>query len=175
MASLFESARIGDRRATSEVLRILRSFARTVCRSGGPSGSHDVTWEDVAQEAARRFFESGLARYRGHGSETSYLYSIVKTTVLELARSASRRSRRERKRQDEPTPPPPDPLAFLEVAAALRPLSEPCRALLVRVFLEDASYAELAKEYGLTESSVRSRMTRCLKQARQVAAKEVSS
>jgi RNA polymerase sigma factor (sigma-70 family) len=171
MATLFEAARAGDRRATSEILGILRAFARTVCRFGGPSGSRDADWEDVAQEAARRFFESGLRRYRGQGSESSYLYSIVRTTVLEVARASGRRNRREAAQEVETVAPPTDPLARLEVGAILRQLPESCRDLLLKVFLGDASYAQLAGEYGIAESSVRTRMTRCLRQAREMAAK----
>ena len=93
--ALFEAARSGDAGAVAKVHRLVRGFARDVCARGLPRGPADFDWEDVAQEASRRVFNTGLAQFRGAGSERAYLYSIVKTTAIQMVRTAHRRRLRE--------------------------------------------------------------------------------
>jgi RNA polymerase sigma factor (sigma-70 family) len=168
MADLFEAAGAGDPAAQAEIARLVRGFARQVCRGGGPSGSMDSSWEDVAQEASRKIFTTGLARFRGMGTERSFLYSVVRLTVIQMSRTANRRNRRE-----EALPPPPrsherSPDWRIDVMKILSRLPQDCRELMGRVFLSGEMYCDLAKELRLEESSVRSRVSRCLKQARQI-------
>jgi len=163
--SLVEATRRGESWAQEEVMRLLRSFARYLC-AGAREGEPD--WEDVAQEAARRFFTSGLARFRPGGPERSYLYSIVKASRIQLYRSMSRRARRESAvASEEPVRPVAETRTLLY--RVLSRISGSCRELLERVFFDGASHSELAGELGLEESSVRSRLTRCLQAAREIA------
>jgi RNA polymerase sigma factor (sigma-70 family) len=148
-----------------EVHRILRDFARQVCRGGGPHGALDTDWEDVAQEASRTFFDVGLHQYRGTGSERSYLYSVVRMTAIQISRRAWRRRRREEASVVQPVD-RSNPNARLDVVKILAALSQECRELIERVFLHGESYGVLATELGLAESSVRSRLSRCVKAAR---------
>ncbi len=167
MADLFEAARAGDSAAQAEIARLVRAFARQVCRGGGPSGSLDSSWEDVAQEACRKIFTTGLARFRGVGTEQSFLYSVVRLTVIQMSRSANRRLRREETRS--PIPSPQDgPDSRIDVLKILSRMPSDCRQLMERVFLSGDAYRDLAQELGLEESSVRSRLSRCLKRARQI-------
>jgi len=168
MGKLFERVLSGDPSAQSEVASILRRIARAVSRRGGPGGA-EVDWEDVAQEAARRFFTTGIRQYRGEGSEEGYLFAIVRSTVLQHVRSAERRRRRERDLvRSEPDPPRPPDSGF-EIRRILMSLSPECADLLRRVFLEGVSYPELAEELGMLESSVRVRVSRCLRKAMEIA------
>ena len=167
-SSLFEAARRCERWAEEEINRLTRSFARHVTGGGGLPGAPELDWEDVAQEASRRFFSTGIQQFRAGGPERSYLYSIVKVTMIQLARGASRRRRREETIEAADVVPADDPTSRFDARRLLERLDSSCRQLLERVFLQSASHAELAKELGLAESSVRSRLSRCIRRAREL-------
>jgi RNA polymerase sigma-70 factor (ECF subfamily) len=165
--SLVEASRRGEGWAQEEVMRLIRSFARYLCRGRSTSAEPEPEWEDVAQEAARRFFTSGLAHFKTGGPERSYVYTIVKAARIQIYRSMSRRSRRESAAAREDVTPPPAETRTL-LFRVLSRIPDTCRELLERVFFDGSSHAELAQELGLAESSVRSRLTRCLQRAREV-------
>lgn len=169
MAELFDAARRGDRGGQEEVARLIRTFAQGVCRGSGPRGAPEFDWEDVAQEALRRFFTMGLDQYRGQGSERSYLYTIVKSTFIQLARTAARRRRREESAASDGLAAPHDPTLKLHLASILQRLSPDCRDLMERVFLYGEPYSALALELEMAESSVRAKLSRCLQRARMAA------
>jgi RNA polymerase sigma factor (sigma-70 family) len=171
---LFEAARRGDAAAHEELSRLARAFARQICRGGGPSGVTDMDWEDVAQESLRKVLATGLERYRGTGGESSYMYSVVKTTVIQMSRTARRRQQREQKAASDAIV-APNPGHRVDVLELLGLLSEECRELIERAFLYGEPYPALARDLGLAESSVRSRLSRCLGRARAIAkARDVS-
>lgn len=169
MGGLIERAQRGDTTAQTEIHQIIRRIARAISARGGPGGA-DLDWEDVAQEASRRFFCSGIRQYRGDGAEESFLFGIVRTTVLQVVRSATRR--REREIAD------PGPLGANVVAPQehridahliLRRLDPDCARLLDRVFLQDVPYPELADDLGIQENTLRVRVSRCLRKAMEIA------
>jgi len=168
--SKFEAAARGEAWAQKEIHGLIQRYARHACGGGGGRLTADLAWEDVAQEASARFFEVGLAQYGGKGSEESYLYTIVKSTLLQRARSADRRQKREELSIPLSTVVLPDSFDRLDVAVILRRLDESCRHLLKQAFLVDVSYADLALELELAESSVRAKLCRCLRRARELAA-----
>jgi RNA polymerase sigma factor (sigma-70 family) len=169
MGFLFDAASRGDRQAQAEVARLVRNFAQALCRGGGPPAAPDLDWEDVAQEAARKIFSVGLTQYRGQGTERSYLYSAVKSTMIQMSRTAARRRRREAQALREDLVQPDDPGPKLQVAHILDQLPQDCRALIERVFLHEEPYADLARDLAIEESSVRARVSRCIRRARSVA------
>jgi RNA polymerase sigma factor (sigma-70 family) len=170
LSELFDAARSGEKRAQEEIHRRIRAFARTILR-GRTSAAGGVEWEDLAQEAASKFFTTGLSSYRGGGSENSYLYSIVKTTAISLARSTERRRARETTFVENFTYSACGAGSHFDIRSILLGLNDDCRALVLRVFLGGASYSELARESGLAESSVRAKLSRCLRKARELASK----
>ena len=159
------AAQRGEPWAEGEIVRLVRAFARHLSRAPAAGGAPEPEWEDVAQEACRRVFASGLKHYRPGGNDRGYLYSIVKATRIQIYRGLSRRRRRELAVEiDETVEPEVERRTLLY--RLLGRLGDTCRALLQRAFFDGASYEELAVELGLVESSVRSRVTRCLQQAR---------
>jgi len=172
MATLFERARDGEAAATAEIQRLARAFARRTCGSTTLRGHPDLDWEDVAQEALCRLLGAAPRQFRGSGSESSYIYTVVKCTVIQMARSADRRQRRENVVAAHASPETPTPERRLDVLKILNELDASCRALIERVLFRDEPFSILAKELELTESSVRSRMHRCLNRARELAVKE---
>jgi len=170
MGGLIQRLQAGDRTAQQEANRLVRTFARKICRGGGPSGAID--WEDVAQESLRKLYAVGLQQYRGAGSSKSYLYSIVKATVIQMARSSSRQQVREDTAMALPPNPGVQPNDSMDVRLVLRTLDPACRDLITKIFFLDVSSADLARTLGLTESSVRVRLSRCLGKARRIATKE---
>ena len=167
-ASLIEAARAGERWAEEEIIRLIGVFARHLCRGSGTPESPVPEWEEVAQEASRRFFAMRLHRFPADGPLRSYLYTIVKGTRIQLHRSMARRLRR------DAVALPDSEGGAGSVAETrtllfriLRTLPDSCRGLLERLFFDGASHAEIASGLGLVESSVRSRATRCLQKARE--------
>ncbi len=163
---MIEAAQRGERWAEEEVARLVRAFARYLHR--GSIDRHEPEWEEVAQEACRRVFSGALARFEAGGPARSYLYTIVKATRIQLYRSLWRRARREDEHPLEPGA-AGNPESASLLARILGRLNDSCRELLERAFFDGASSAELAQELGLVESSVRSRLTRCLQSARDLA------
>lgn len=150
---------------------MIRGFARHVCGNDLRSaGAPEIDWEDVAQEASRRFFAAGIRQYGG-GNERSYVFRIVKSTWIQLARGASRRRAREKVAAAEALsdlPRSEEGVLKAAVAGVLARLDAACRELLERAFLDGAPYAELAAAAGLAESSVRAKVSRCIRRAREL-------
>jgi len=166
----FAAARRGERWAQEEIQALIEGFARHVCRSAGDRLRADLSWEDVAQEAGARFFAVGLRQYGGQGTEESYLFTIVKSSLLQRARSADRRIKREEASVPMDRVALPDGDDRLEVHSLLARLDDSCRELLERAFLLDIPYSQLATDMELVESSVRAKVSRCLGRARELAA-----
>jgi RNA polymerase sigma factor (sigma-70 family) len=169
MSDLFERLREGDPEAQERVDRLVRQFARKLCRGGNLPGLPAIDWEDVAQEACHRLYAVGLSQFSGRGTPRSYLYSIVKTTVIQLARSEGRRQRREQVVAAAGELPESSPDGRLDVRRILAALDPACRELVVRAILQDEGYASIASSLGLAESSVRAKLSRCLRRAREIA------
>jgi RNA polymerase sigma factor (sigma-70 family) len=168
MQRLFEKALLGDATAEEEIARTIRRIAEVVCGRGGLGGV-DIDWEDVAQEASQHFFAVAIHRFRTPGSEESYLYAIVRTKFLQSLRAASRRSRREdtvagRRDVWENADP------AIDVRRILDRISGECARLLEKVFLQGITYAALSSELDMLESSVRTKVSRCLRSARTMTA-----
>lgn len=130
-----------------------------------------MEWEDIAQEAGQRVFTVGLRQFRGTGSFEGYLYAVVRSTVLQSARSAGRRREREKKADLVQTA-PADPATGLDVRRLLSRMSEECGRLLDLVFLRGVPYDRLAAEMDILESSVRAKVSRCLRKAMDIAGVE---
>lgn len=164
--TLLLDARRGDPGAQKQLVELLQRFARRVAGAGRNSLGCELDWEDVAQEAAHRLYTGALDRYDGRGSEEGFVYSVVKTTTLMMARSAGRRRDREEAQAavDESVP---AATSGLELESILSRLDDACRSLLRQVFLEDIPYSTLARELELVESSLRARVSRCLRRARE--------
>lgn len=174
MATLFERARQGDTAATAEMLRLARAFSRRMCSGGSPRSLPELDPEDVAQEVLCRLLQSGADQYSGAGSESSYIYTVVKCTVIQMARSAERRRQREDSVAAHASPATPTPERRLDLQQILEKLDPVCRALIERILFRDEPYAMIAEELKLNESSIRSRMHRCLKRARDLAGEKSS-
>lgn len=168
-AELMAEVRAGDRTA----------FARLVDRHGDAvvnyltrlTGQRDRA-EDLAQESFLRLFRSA-AGYREQGLLRAYLYRIA----TNLVRSEERRERRLRlllpflggRRHDEPSAPSGLLLQELhrQVAAAVAALPLGYRAPLVLHEIEGWSYADIARELGCREGTVKSRIHRGRRRLRQ--------
>jgi RNA polymerase sigma-70 factor (ECF subfamily) len=171
IAAWIEGARRGEAPATQALGEYVHALAREVCRPHSASLG-GAEWEDVAQEAAIRVFSSGMRRYEGTGSARGYLYSIIKSSLLQTIRGVRRRRAREAASEVSSAPPalhggPHRKSSSLDVAALLARLEEECRSLIERVFFEGVAYARLSQESGLAESSIRARLSRCLRRLRE--------
>ncbi len=163
----FAAVRRGEAWAEREVSQLIQRFARHACSRVGTALQVELGWEDVAQEASRRFFATGIHQYGGTGSEESYLYTVVKSTLIQIARSANRRKKREDVAAETETVTHSNSQHRLDVELILNRLDEVCRDLLKRAFLEEVPYATLARDLELAESSVRAKVSRCVRRARE--------
>jgi RNA polymerase sigma factor (sigma-70 family) len=166
--ALVEAARRGDGPAQRTIHDLIRSFARHICRKTSASGLQDLDWEDVAQEAGRRFFSTGVERFRPGGEFKAYVYKYVLTTHLHLSRTAYRRKLRELK-AEPPRPGFPNPEMTTTLHLILSKLSSECHLLLQRLYYDGVTYTQLALDLAMAESSVRSKTSRCLRRAREIA------
>jgi RNA polymerase sigma factor (sigma-70 family) len=166
---LISAAEAGDREAQQELLELIRVLARAVCDRYGVAKLPVVGWEDVAQEASYAILSMSPDQYRDERNYRGFVYVVVRNTCLRMVRAARRRASRETSHTER--------LVVhagvarrvdvrRQVMHALASLDESCRDLLRRVFLEDVPIADLAREFGLAQPSVRSRVSRCVSQAR---------
>jgi len=168
MGDLFGRAVRGEAQAQEELHRIIRRIARAISAAGGPGGV-DVDWEDIAQEASQRFFTVGIHQYRGTGSEESFLFGIVRSTLLMAVRAATRRRSRERNALPDENAHASIRDQELDVRMILARLTPECARLLEQAFLQDVPYPVLASAMGMQETAVRVRVSRCLKKAMEIA------
>lgn len=164
---LLMAARQGEQWAVHEIVRLVRHFSRVVCRHDA-SYSSEVGHEDVAQEALQSLFDGAIDRYVPRGTPSSYLYTVVRYTRARLVRSNSRRLLRDTVWLDRIAA-KGGPESRTQVVSILPKLGEACRQLLERVFLNGECYADLANSFKIEESSVRSRVARCIREARRMA------
>jgi RNA polymerase sigma factor (sigma-70 family) len=172
-----EEARRGDEGATAEIRRVVAQIAHQVVRGRTGALGGGIAWEDVAQEALLRLVR-GTATYRGTGSVRGYIYTAVKSSLLQAIRTQRRRERRdasysaesslqEASPRGEGAAGPVDLETRRRAEEILAALDPECRDLIEQVFFLGTSYARLAEERGLAESSVRARLSRCLGRARE--------
>lgn len=163
----FAAAVRGEDWAQESLVEEIRDLAQRVCRSLRQSWPESFDWEDVAQEAARHLFAYALERYRGEGSERSYLYTVIRVTLLQMLRETRRRKAREESVGSESAA-PVEPDSDRVLARSLIERSDPeCRDLLREVFFDGTPYRTLAEQRHLAESSVRSKVSRCLRKLRE--------
>jgi RNA polymerase sigma factor (sigma-70 family) len=169
--ALFEAARHGEGAARvalhEEIRRLSRALSeRTSMLAGVPS----LDWEDIAQEATGRVFEVGLAQFRGQGSARGFLYKTVKATMLMAIRASRRREDREAGyvRESEVRSDRETTQTRLDVETVLGRLDAGCRELVAGLFLDGLTVRALARAEGVEESTVRSRLSRCLRRAREL-------
>lgn len=170
-----DGARRGETVASAELAAAVRTLAARIARGGRGPAFDLVDWEDVAQEAILRLLSTS-ATYRASGSVRGYVYTTVKTSLLQGLRGARRRQRREQESArgssitagntefgsgDRRTE------ARRELEEILTTLGPECRALVEQVYLLGIPYARLAAEAGQAESSVRAKLSRCLRRARE--------
>lgn len=160
-----EAARRGERWAEEEITRRMQRYARHVCGGQRASGIPELDWEDVAQEAATRFFTVGIHRFRSGESENAYLYAFTRRAYLHVSRGAWRRKQRESAVEPHDRG-ESNPETRTLLGQILGSLSQACQELLQRLYFDGATYGELATDLGLKESSVRARASRCLGNAR---------
>lgn len=123
-------------------------------------------WDDLKQEIRIRVFRN-LSRscFDGRSSLRTYVHRIAKNVAIDTTRRA-RHAREGREESREL------PLATQEsglhrwmnrdlLIKVLDGLSEADRRLIVMVFTEHSSYAEVARRLGITEGAVKTRMSRC--------------
>lgn len=169
---LVQRAREGDLDAYAELVRRHAPVAvRTAALLGaGPDA------EDVVQEALVKAYR-GLGGFRTGAPFRPWLLRIVANEARNLHRSGVRRGAREEvfartaDRLEAGTPvDPAEELAKRDVSdqllAALESVSEPLRQVVVCRFLLDLDERETATVLGLPRGTVKSRLSRGLRQLR---------
>ena len=125
--------------------------------------------DDLTQDAMLRLFD---ARPPAHGSTRPWLARVVRNLARSRWRADDRRKHRERVAARPERLPGTDELASeIEVhrmlANALAELDEPARSTIVLRYFHDRSSAEIARDEGVPEATVRSRLKRGLEALRE--------
>lgn len=124
-------------------------------------------WEDMRQEIRVRVLRNlAQGRFDSRSSLRTYVHRIARNTSIDFSRRAYRR------REDglgqagalaaAESPARAAPLIARDLLEKiLTQLTEEDRALVRLVFAENYSYQEVARELGIPEGTVKSRMARC--------------
>ena len=149
-----------DQAAFAELVRRHGGLVRAVCRRVlGPHPAVDDTWQATFLVLARR--AAGLGRV---GSLAGWLHGVAYRTALNARRADRRRAAHEARGRPAAPEPPDKPAIWRElqelVDAEVRRLPGPDREVFVRCCLQDGGCREVARELGLNEGTVRSRLAR---------------
>ena len=123
-------------------------------------------WDDLRQEVRTRVFRN-LSRgaFRGDSDLRTYVHQITRNVCVDQLRG-KQKDARGLAEMSSPEPAPAPAVSQRHVARdllerLLRGLSAWDRKLLYLVHVECRSYAEIARELGITEGAVKLRMFRC--------------
>jgi len=157
-AEFFRRAQQGDPEGTSELIKRIegRLFRFCMYLTGNPQMA-----EDLCQDAYVKVLEnihslSHPERFVG------WLFLVTKNCFLDYIRSPKNKPAvniadielKERSREiakDE---------LYVQICQALKPLKTEERYILLLIYLEGRSYAEVAEIFGVTEESIRSKLRR---------------
>ena len=118
---------------------------------------HDGDAEDAVQATFLRVFRHAGA-YRREWRGSTWLYRILTNVCVDQWRKR-RRLREAGELGDEPTAAAPQG-ARVDVDRALAKLPPEARAILVLCYVEDFSYAEIARARGVTVNTVKTQLRR---------------
>ena len=149
-----------DQAAFAELVRRHGGLVRAVCRRVlGDRPAVDDAWQATFLVLARR--ASALARV---GSLAGWLHGVAYRTALNVRRADRRRTAREAQARSAAVPAPDKQAIWRElqelVDAEVRRLPNLVQEVFIRCSLEDAGCNEVARELGLNEGTVRSRLAR---------------
>jgi RNA polymerase sigma-70 factor, ECF subfamily len=161
---------VGDERLVDDFLRGEPTAIRTIDRwiervlSDGFASLRDQR-DDLRQEVRLRLFTNLRAgRFRGHSQLRTYVHRIAKNTCIDLERRAYRQREHSLGPAGYETEAGEQPGLAADASELLRRLlaglSEPERRLIELVFVERLSYAEIATVLGVSEGTVKSRVSR---------------
>lgn len=115
--------------------------------------------EDAVHDAFVKFIQHyDRLRSRSDGGQERWLMTVVKNTALDALRKEGRETELETQTWEPAVP--PDLGEFEALVALIRDLPEDYRRVLELKFLAEWSLADIAKELGLTEGAVKSRVFR---------------
>lgn len=113
--------------------------------------------EDAVQRALLRCYV-GAASYRPEWAVSTWLYRILTNVCIDELRRAARDRRRDAD-VERATAAPPDGTR-LDVEKALHAVPREARMLLALRYVDDLSYAELARIRGISVNTVKSQLAR---------------
>lgn len=159
----------GFLRGDDAALRVVDGWIEVVLRTSAES--HQGDWEDLKQEIRARIFKNlDRGSFNGHSALRTYVHRIAKNVCIDFVRAAYRRRRHEEESVNAGAE------ASLEMTRSgsmsawidrellikiLDGFAEQDRRLLELVFIEQCSYAEVARRLSIPEGTVKSRMSRC--------------
>jgi RNA polymerase sigma-70 factor (ECF subfamily) len=162
---LIERCRSGDTDAFEELISpYMQKAYETAYRM---CGNH-ADAEDIAQEAIIKAYRA-LTKFDGRSAFSTWLYRIISNTVIDMARSRSRRPAASLDIIGDRCDPDPDgnPVEYAEtnllqdeIQSALLKLSSAQRAILIMRDIHDYSYQEIAQMLGISIGTVKSRVHR---------------
>jgi RNA polymerase sigma factor (sigma-70 family) len=167
-AALVARCRSGDEAAWTE---LVRRFSRYVLAIA--AGAYRLPPPD-AEDAFQEVFALTYVHLHELRRDTAFRPWLAQLTRRICGQIAQRRGQQALVEPPSDRPDPDDAIGELEVALdvqrALRRLPADCGAVLDRFFCQDQSYATIGDELGLPAGTIASRISRCLRRLRDVAA-----
>ena len=123
-------------------------------RSLGDSGLA----EEAVQETFLRAWRAGERFDPQIGSLRTWLFAILRNVVVDLGRSRAARPGVAQDGSERSVEPLDQALISWQVEEAMRRIGESHRQVLVETYYRDRPYSEVAKELGVPEGTVKSRV-----------------
>jgi RNA polymerase sigma-70 factor, ECF subfamily len=124
--------------------------------------------EEAVQEAFLRAWRAGDRFDPQLGSLRTWLFAIVRNVVIDIGRARAARPRPASGEVEPAHDPLEDALLAWQVEEALRRIGEDHRRVLVETYYRGRPYAEVARELGVPEGTVKSRVYYGLRALRNV-------
>lgn len=154
-----DRARRGDLRAFEDIVEYNTPFVMSVCLSY-MKNRHDA--EDACQEVFLKVWRS-LSRFRGDSMFTTYLYTVSRNTCLDMLKKQPLTEEIPETLADRENTPEDE---YVErefhtvVWECLESLDTDMKTVLLLREKADMSYSEIAEALGISEGTVKSRISR---------------
>lgn len=158
---LIDKVRRGKADAFEMLVDMNTGFVMSVCLSH-MKNTHDA--EDACQEVFLRVWKS-IDSFRNESAFTTYLYTISRNVCLDILRKKSRSDTEELSDTlCDPSPSPEQQTVDREFAkivdSALHELDTDMKTVLLLRHKAELSYAEISEVLGISEGTVKSRISR---------------
>ena len=158
---------LGEKNMDQEFQQVVERYSVTLYRLAYSFCQNRQDAEDAVQETFVRYLSTKKV-FRDEEHRRNWLMLVTANHCRDLLRSSWRRKRKDLNSLPEQAASTPDPDTHLMIEAALQKLQATDRGIVYLFYFEDYPVKRIAKALGMTETAVRSRLSRARDRLKQI-------